>query len=180
MRRRVARVSGKFKSGESGMAFIETLVALALLGIISVTFLSGMATTSKATGIADEQTTAESLARSQMEWAKKVAYVYEATGYSPAPIPGSEDYINYSANITAEPLNDPDEGIQKITVTIKRSNLPHFQVVLRMRTTMALRSFLVSPVSLPVNAFSLASFFIFHVFRLCRPGSLLKAWLRLK
>jgi len=107
---------------ESGLTLIETVVALAIIGVIAVAFLSGLATTSKAAFIADEQTTAESLARSQMEWAKKVDYVYDATEYSPAPIPSGKDYINYSAVITAEPLRAPDDGIQKITVTIKHSD----------------------------------------------------------
>ena len=112
-------MSSKFAGSESGVTFIETLIALALLGIIAIAFLSGLATTSKATIVADEQTTAESLARSQMEWAKKVDYTENATGYSPAEIPGGEDYIGYSAVIAAEPLHNPDDGIQKITVTVK-------------------------------------------------------------
>ena len=90
------------------------VVALAVLGTIAVCFLSGLVTTSKAAFTADEQATAQSLARSQMEWIKNASY--NATGYSSARIPGSKDYINYSANITAEPLHDPDDGIQKITV----------------------------------------------------------------
>jgi len=73
----LARKLSKFACDESGTTLIETLVALALLGAIGVAFLSGLATTSRATIIADEQTTAESLARSQIEWAKKVDYVYE-------------------------------------------------------------------------------------------------------
>ena len=104
------------------MTLIETVVALAILGAISVTFLSGLATTSKATFTADEQTTAESLARSQMECVKNTDYVYDAAQYSPAPIPSGKDYINYSVVITAEPLHNPDDGIQKITVTIKHSD----------------------------------------------------------
>jgi len=119
---RLFRVTGmlnKFACGESGATFIETVVALALLGIIAAAFLSGLATTSRAATIADEQTTAGSLARSQMEWAKKVGYVYEATEYSPAPTPGGDDYAGYSAIIAAEALNNPDDGIQKITVTVK-------------------------------------------------------------
>jgi len=95
-------------------------VALAILGTIAVAFLSGLATASKAAFIADEQATAESLAQSQMEWVKNADYVYSATEYSPAPIPDGKDYINYSAIIAAEPLHDPDDGIQKITVTVKR------------------------------------------------------------
>jgi len=106
---------------ESGVTLLETVVALAILGTIAVTFLSGLATTSKAAFTADERATAESLAQSQMEWAQNADYVYDATQYSPAPIPSGKDYINYSATIAAEPLDSPDDGIQKITVTVNRS-----------------------------------------------------------
>lgn len=104
------------------MTLLETVIALAILGTISVSFLGGLTTASKSAFIADEQTTAESLARSQMEWAKTTDYVYDATGYSPAPIPSSQDYADYSAVITVEPLDIPDDGIQKIIVTIKHSD----------------------------------------------------------
>jgi type II secretory pathway pseudopilin PulG len=100
------------------MAFIETLVALALLGLVAVAFLSGLATASRANIIADEQTTAESLARSQMEWAKEAAYVYSATSYTLGAIPGGDDFAGYSATIDASPLHNPDDGIQKIAVII--------------------------------------------------------------
>ena len=113
---------GIFACRESGVTLIETVVAVAILGVIAVTFLSGLATTSRAVFIADERATAESLAQSQMEWVKNVNYSYNATEYSPAPIPGGKDYINYSANISAQPLHAPDDGIQKITVTVKRSD----------------------------------------------------------
>ena len=119
---RLLRILGKFTGGESGVTFIETVVALAILGVIAVAFLNGLTTTSKSAFIADEQTTAESLAQSQMEWVKNASYSYSATTYSPAPIPSGKDYLNYSALITAEPLRDPDDGIQKITVTVKRSD----------------------------------------------------------
>ncbi len=112
-------ILSKVTCGETGTTFIETVVALALLGIIAVAFLSGLATTSKASIIADEQATTESLARSQMEWAKNITYVYDTTEYSSVPIPGGSDYAGYSANVTAEPLHNPDDGIQKLTVTVK-------------------------------------------------------------
>ncbi len=118
---RVARRLSKLAYSESGTTFIETIVALALLAIIAVAFLSGLTTTSRATIIIDKQTTAESLALSQMEWVKKSDFIYETTTYYPAPIPSGKDYTYYSAIISAEPLHNPDEGIQKITVTIKHS-----------------------------------------------------------
>ena len=119
---RLLRILGKFTGRESGVTFIETVVALAILGVIAVAFLNGLTATSKSAFIADEQTTAESLAQSQIEWVKNASYSYNATTYSPAPIPSGKDYLNYSALITAEPLRDPDDGIQKITVTVKRSD----------------------------------------------------------
>ena len=116
---RLSKMLSIFTGRESGVTLIETVVALALLGLIAVAFLSGLATTSKASIIATEQSTAESLARSQIEWAKNVAFVYDTTEYSPAEVPSGEDYVGYSAIIAAEPLNSPDDGIQKITVTVK-------------------------------------------------------------
>lgn len=117
----MVRKSGLLAGGEFGMTLIETLVALAILGVITVTFLNGLIISSKAVSIADEQAVAGSLARNQMEWLKTVDYVYGATEYSPAPMPGGKDYINYLATIAVEPLHIPDMGIQKVIVTIKRS-----------------------------------------------------------
>lgn len=106
---------------ESGTTLLETIVALAILGTIVVIFLGGIIGTTKAASLTDEQTTAESLAQSQMEWAQNATYIPDTTQYTPAALPDGKDYINYSANITAASLNNPDDGIQKITVLIKRS-----------------------------------------------------------
>ena len=110
-----------FTYHESGTTLLETVIALAVLGTIAVTFFSGVITTSKAAFMADERATAESLAQSQIEWAANATYVYDTIQYSPAPIPSGRDYINYSANITAQSLHPSDDGIQKITVTVSRS-----------------------------------------------------------
>ncbi len=59
---------------EKGVSLIEVIIAVAILAIIAVAFLSGLATASKATFIADERATAESLARSQMEYVKNQPY----------------------------------------------------------------------------------------------------------
>ena len=59
---------------EKGFSLVEVLVALALLGIIGAAFLGSLATASKSILIADERTTAESLARSQMENVKNQLY----------------------------------------------------------------------------------------------------------
>ncbi len=103
---------------EPGMTLLESLVALAILGTIAVVFLGGIIGTTKVAAITDEQTTAESLAQSQMEWVQNATYVTDATSYGPAALPGNGDYDNYSVNITAAALHSPDDGIQKIIVKI--------------------------------------------------------------
>jgi type II secretory pathway pseudopilin PulG len=119
---RLFRNVGAFTSRESGVSLIETVVALAVLGAIAVTFLSGVVISSKAVFIIDEQATAESLARSQLEWVKNTTYSYDSADYSPVPIPSGKDYVKYSVTIVAEPLHAPDQGIQKITVIVEHSN----------------------------------------------------------
>ena len=76
---------------EKGFTLIEVMIAIALLGIIAVAFLGALATASRALVIADERTTAESLARSQMEYVKNQAY-------RPAPLhdpPASKGEARY-------------------------------------------------------------------------------------
>jgi type II secretory pathway pseudopilin PulG len=97
---------------ETGSSLIETVVALALLGIIGVTFLGALATTSNSRLIADEHASARILAESQMESIKKQTY---ASSYEPVPIP--MDYPGYSAAIDVD--NMRNGNIQKITVTIR-------------------------------------------------------------
>jgi len=111
---------------EKGFTAIEVIVALALLGIIAVAFLGGLATASKAIFIADERTTAESLARSQMEYIKNLPYEYEATQYGIDP---NLTLDGYALSVTADPLRDPDDGIQKITVTIGHHDKPEVIVL---------------------------------------------------
>ncbi|MFC2026576.1 prepilin-type N-terminal cleavage/methylation domain-containing protein [Chloroflexota bacterium] len=68
----------KVKS-ERGFGLIEVLMALALLGIIAVTFLAAINVASRAILIADERTTAENLAKSQMESIKGQNYIEDET-----------------------------------------------------------------------------------------------------
>ena len=126
---RLFRVTERLKGNEAGIFLIEALVALAILGLIAVAFVGAMGTAAKGISIADEQATAESLVRSEIEYVKSQGYINYAD-----PDPGEYELIatpvSYSVQITAVPI-DPDtgqplpsgedEGIQKITVTVKRN-----------------------------------------------------------
>ena len=71
-------------------------MALALLGIIAVAFIMAINIASRSILIADERTTAESLAKSQMEYIKEQGYVYDE-------IVGDEVYtIYYAIDISEE------------------------------------------------------------------------------
>ena len=129
---------------ERGFSLIEVIIALALLGIIAVVFLGGLATASKAILVADVRTTAESLARSQMEYVKSQNYSTDSWSYTVTSLEHSSpqqpswwdddnppllssNYAGYSVGAKAEDFdvdNDgdidaDDEDIRLITVTIK-------------------------------------------------------------
>jgi type II secretory pathway pseudopilin PulG len=100
---------------ENGSSLIETIVAMGLLGIIGVAFLSAVATGSSSRLIADEHASARILAESQMENLKKQTYAFS---YDPISIP--EDYPGYSAIVDID--NIRNGNIQKISVTIVHHN----------------------------------------------------------
>ncbi len=114
------RVIKKLKGNETGVTLLETLVALAILGLIAVAFLSGLATASRATFIADERATAESLARSQMEYVKSLEYQQAVSEYPVDPELTIPDGWVVPLPVV-EPLPDTDDDIQKITVTVSHN-----------------------------------------------------------
>ena len=102
-----------FKYNSKGFSLIEVIIALALMGIIGVTFAGSLFTASKAIIIDDERATAESLARSQMEYVKSSNYsdsgAYDRINIDP------DEFPNYDLPLTVDQLED---GLQKITVTV--------------------------------------------------------------
>ena len=134
---------------QNGLSLIEVLIAVAILGVVAAVFLSSLATSSKATIIADERTNAESLTRSELEYVKSQpfseiawSYVVSTTGYSTdsnypswwdATDPDFHklhaEYSEYSANVTAEGYDANgdgynDIGIWQITVQVYHSENP--------------------------------------------------------
>ncbi len=99
---------------EKGFSLIEVIIALALLGIIAVAVLGGLATASNTLAIADERTTAESLARSQMEYVKNQSYITVAD-YDPG-VPGSGE-VTYQ-KITGIPAGYTIWGVDRADATV--------------------------------------------------------------
>jgi len=107
---------------ERGFTLIGVVIAIALVGVIAIAFLGGLANASKALFIADAHATANNLAESQLEYIKNQPY---ATTYDPAPIPG--EYNGYSATIDVAPLEDGN--VQKITVTVSHQDKPEIIIL---------------------------------------------------
>lgn len=73
------------KKSENGFTLIEIIIAVAIIGLISVTFLSGLGTAYKSDFIANQLTNAESLARSQTEYVKSQSYSPNSWQYTVSP-----------------------------------------------------------------------------------------------
>ena len=109
----VRRMLGKARalSDERGVGLVESLIAVAIVGIALVVFLAALSTGSMAVGTSKRNVTAENLARSQMEDVKGQTY---AASYSTMTEPEG-----YDITITVSDVNGRDQNeIQKITVEV--------------------------------------------------------------
>jgi prepilin-type N-terminal cleavage/methylation domain-containing protein len=137
--RLISRIRRAFRGSSRGFSLIEVTIAIALIGVIAVAILGAVSYASTVLIITDRQATAESLAKSQMEYVKN-------QGYEEAPNGGVATYskiteiteIPYGYTIsglnrTGEDVNIrgipwssgnntdvyEDSGLQKITVIVK-------------------------------------------------------------
>ena len=108
---------------ERGFTLVEVLISIAILGIIALAIFFGLSAASKTLFLADERTTAESLAKSRMEWVKNQPYDYgEPPSYSGLYEPVA--YAGYAIWVDVALLDqegdglEDDDGLQKITVAV--------------------------------------------------------------
>lgn len=136
------KVTKALRVNSKGASLIEVLIGLALLGLVAGAFIGGLSTAFKSNIIADERSTAQSLAQSQMEYVK-------SQDYSSAPAGGDATYLKIdlsenpyyfvkSINHAGDTVNDikgvpwdtengqlstnNDEGIQKVTIIVQHSD----------------------------------------------------------
>jgi prepilin-type N-terminal cleavage/methylation domain-containing protein len=114
-----SQIRKAFQGRSRGFTLIEVVIAIAFIGVISIAFLSALSTASTVLVVADERATAESLARSQMEYVKNQS---KSETYPPS-IPPAYQQAGYSANITTGevPLR---AGLQRITIIIAHDDEP--------------------------------------------------------
>jgi len=118
----------KVRNSQKGFLLIEILVGLALMGIIAVGFTNGLSTTFKGVAVSQERVTAESLAKSQIEYIKVQDYIPVAE-YDPVTncyelidIPADLDAAGYTVEITSpEAIISEVIELQSVTVVVKRN-----------------------------------------------------------
>jgi prepilin-type N-terminal cleavage/methylation domain-containing protein len=100
---------------ESGMSLVETLVALAILGICGTAFITALSIGSIAVNTHDESVTAQSLAQAQIEAIKSAPFDSTGISYSKIPTPNG-----YTISINVDSAIYSNSNIQEITVDILR------------------------------------------------------------
>jgi type II secretory pathway pseudopilin PulG len=99
---------------EKGFPLTETLISIALISIIVIGIMLGLAIASKSLLASDNLQTARNLAESQMEYVRQLPY---ASSYEPASIT-IDDYIGFSVAIGTLDIADRDTNIQNIIIVV--------------------------------------------------------------
>jgi prepilin-type N-terminal cleavage/methylation domain-containing protein len=112
----------KARSDARGMTLIEVLIALAIMGLVSIFFLGGLQMSFNTNLIDQERVTAETLVKSQMEYIK--GQTYDTVNNPPQylTITGTPSgYFVLPSAIRTNPsggATTADTGIQQITVRV--------------------------------------------------------------
>ena len=104
------RIRRLLQGRSKGLTLVEIIIAIALIAIIGVAILGGLSQAIYSLHIADVRTTAESLARSEMEVVYEAAYDLYESGSPPSYSKAGEEsdiYEGYYVWVTAFPI-DPE------------------------------------------------------------------------
>jgi len=126
-RPRLSPASIRMLTEQQGMTLMEVLIALLIIGMVAVTYLAGMSTSSKAVIASQEQVIGESLAKSQLESVKRQPY--DAIGtpeYTEIDLDPDLIAVGYDLQVEVQLMNPRgdtdvnDDGLQRIIITITR------------------------------------------------------------
>ncbi|MBA7660587.1 hypothetical protein ES703_68590 [subsurface metagenome] len=110
---------------QRGVGLVESLVAVAILGITVVAFVMALSSGAVAVREGNQQLVAQSLVRTQLEYIKPQDYIPTAD-YDPDNPDASYDTVytpegyDILVEVDSIPDTDTDTDIQRITVTISR------------------------------------------------------------
>jgi type II secretory pathway pseudopilin PulG len=110
------RLVGRFFN-EAGIGLVESLVAIAILGVGVTAFLTDLSAGSMAVKTQNESVTARGLAQNQMEIVKAAPYDFTGTSYTPITAPSG-----YAVTLSIDSNLYSNEDIQKIAITVEHDN----------------------------------------------------------
>ena len=116
-----------------GFTLVELIIAIALMGIIAVAFFGSLSNAMLALHFADVQTTAESLARSEIELVKE-RREHNAANYTR---PDPTGYEGYSVSVgfwVVEQDQEEKQKVQRITVKVNHGDRGVISLTGYMRT----------------------------------------------
>ena len=113
IRQRSTRVKAQ-NQNEKGLGLVESMFAVAILGVTVVTFVIALSAGSVAVREQKQQVTAQSLAQTQLEYIKSAPY-------NVASYPTIAEPEGYSISVSVNSNLYADSDIQQITVTITKS-----------------------------------------------------------
>ncbi len=100
---------------ERGLALMESLIAVAVLGTTVLAFTVALATGALGINENAQEVVAQGLARSQLEYTKSYAYDPSATTYPAVTTPPG-----YAISVAVASVPSTNANIQKITANITR------------------------------------------------------------
>jgi len=113
-RRLVAR-AGAFLAGCRGGLMLETVIAVAVLGLVGTAVLAGLSTTQSSGAKTEGQSVAENIARNQMEHIFALPFQDPPSTYSVVATPAG-----YGVTAQALQYVPGDVNIEKLVVTVTR------------------------------------------------------------
>jgi prepilin-type N-terminal cleavage/methylation domain-containing protein len=106
---------------EAGFSLVESLVAVGIAAMALVAYLSGLSVGLLSTGQSDRLSTAQELARAQLEYAKAATYQPPPASYATVtPPPG------YGVSATASSIAGADSNIELVTVAVTKDGATVF------------------------------------------------------
>jgi len=111
---------------EKGFFLMEVIVAVALFGVVGITFVASLSTGFLTLRRTDEQAVAQGLAQAQMEETRSAAYISAPTSYpTTITVPNG-----YTVSVSAFVISGMDGNtIQSITVTVSRGGTTLLELV---------------------------------------------------
>ncbi len=101
--------------GEGGLALVESLIAVAVLGTTVLAFTVALATGALGVSENKQEVVVQSLARTQLEYTKSYTYDPSATTYPTVAAPSG-----YAISVAVSSISGTNSNIQRVTANITR------------------------------------------------------------